>query len=99
MATFLHEDVQLITPLSKLSGKQAYSEAVGNFVGVVQNYVIRAVFEVGEEAFVIYDLECEKPIGIIPSSALLTFQDGRIINNELFHDTNLFQKMRGELVA
>ena len=99
MEKYLHPDVQLITPLSKLQGKEAYLEAVKNFMAFFNALSIRATFGEGDQALIVYDLECPAPIGKVPSVALMTFQEGLITRNELFHDTSLFNKIKDELLA
>lgn len=99
MEKYLHPDVHLITPLSKLQGKEAYLEAVKNFMAFFKALSIRATFGEGDQALIVYDLECLSPIGKVPSAALMTFQEGLITRNELFHDTSLFNKIKDELLA
>ncbi len=99
MEKYLHPDVHLITPLAKLQGKQAYLESVKNFTAFFNTLTIRATFGEGDQALVVYDLECPAPIGKAPGAALMTFQDGLIIRNELFHDTSPWIKLKDELLA
>ena len=95
----LHPDVQLITPLSTLQGKDAYLEAAKGFMAFFNALSIRATFGEGEQVVVIYDLDCPGPIGKVPAAALMTFQEGLIIRNELFHDTSPYAKVMDELLA
>lgn len=99
MEKYLHPDVELITPFAKLKGKEAYLEAAKGFMAFVNKLTIRAKFAEGDQAMVVYDLECPAPIGKVPGAALMTFQEGLIIRNELFHDTNPWSTVMDELSA
>jgi len=97
MEKYLHPDVQLITPLSKQQGKEAYLEAVKNFMPFFNALTIRATFGERDQAVVVYDLACSAPIGKVPGAALLTLSEGLITRNELFHDTSPFYRIKDEL--
>jgi hypothetical protein len=99
MGKYLHSDVQLITPLSKLQGKEVYLEAAKSFMAFFNSLTIRAIFGEGDQAVVVYDLECPGGIGKTSGVALMTFQEGLITRNELFHDTAPFNKIMDELSA
>lgn len=99
MEKYMHPDIHLITPLSKLQGKEAYLEVVKTFINFFNALTIRATFGEGDQAIIVYDLDCPPPIGKVPAAALMTFQEGLIIRNELFHDTNPWNKVQDELLA
>ena len=99
MEKYLHPDVQLITPLSNLQGKEAYLEAVKSFMAFFKALSIRATFGEGDQAVVVYDLDCSGGIGKTSGVALMTFQEGMITRNELFHDTSPYTKIMDELSA
>lgn len=99
MEKYLHPDVHLITPLSKLQGKEAYLEAVKNFMAFFNALTIRTSFGEKDQAVVVYDLDCSASIGIVPAAAVMTFQEGLITRNELFHDTSPWIKLQDELLA
>lgn len=99
MEKYLHPDVQLITPLSQLQGKEAYLEAVTNFMAFFKALTIRAAFGEEDQALIVYDLDCSPFIENASAAALMTFQDGLIIRNELFHDTSPFNKVMDDLSA
>jgi hypothetical protein len=99
MEKYLRPDVQLITPLAKLEGNEAYLESVKNFTSFFNSLTIRTAFGEGDEVIVVYDLECPSPIGKVPGAALMTFSKGLIIKNELFHDTSPWNEVMGELIA
>ena len=99
MEKYLHPDVQLITPMANLQGKEAYLDAVANFTAFFKTLSIRATFGDRDQAVVVYDLDCPEPIGKMPGVALMTFKNGLITRNELFHDTSPFAKIMGDLSA
>jgi ketosteroid isomerase-like protein len=96
---YLHPDVQLITPLSTLQGKEDYLEAVKGFMAFFKTLSIRATFVEGDQAVVVYDLDCPGDIGKTSAVALMTIQEGLIIRNELFHDTSPYAKIMDKLSA
>lgn len=96
---YLHSDIELITPLSKLQGKTAYFEAVKNFVSFFEALTIRAKFANENQAMLVIDLDCPEPVGNLPTASLLTFQEGLISKIEIFHDTSPFQKVKNDLLA
>ncbi|MBP6952303.1 MAG: nuclear transport factor 2 family protein [Alphaproteobacteria bacterium] len=99
MEKYLHPDVQLITPHANLQGKEAYLEAAKNFTAFFNTLTLRAKFGEEDQALVVYDLACPVPVGKVSGAALMTFQGGLIIRNELFHDTSPFNKIKDELLA
>lgn len=99
MEKFLHPDVQLITPFAKLQGREAYLEAAKNFIIFFNDLTLRTSFSEGDQAMIVYDLECSPPIGKVPGAALMSFDEGLIIKNELFHDTNPWSNVMGDLSA
>lgn len=99
MEQHLHPDVELQSPLSTLQGKTAYLEAVKSFLPFFNTITIHKTFADGHHAVIVYDMDCADPIGLSRAAAFVTFQDGLIIRNELFHDTTPFQKLQGDFLA
>lgn len=79
MAKYVHPQIHFSAPLAKLQGKEAYLEALKGFTAFFNALTIRATFGEGDEAVVIYDVDCPAPVGTLPSVALLTFHEGLII--------------------
>lgn len=92
MEKHVHPDIQFSAPLAKLQGKEAYLEALKGFTAFFKTLTLRATFGEGDQAVVVYDVDCPPPIGKLPSAALLTFQEGLIIRVELFYDARAFDK-------
>jgi len=99
LAKHLHDDVELISPLSTLKGKQAYLEAAKNFSAFFKTLTIRTTFGKEDQALVVYDVDCPAPIGKTAAASLLTFQEGLITRVELFHDTSPFHQFKDKLSA
>ena len=90
MEKYVHPDIQFIAPLAKLQGKEAYLEAAKGFASFFKTLTIRATFGEGDQAVVVYDVECPTPIEKVPSVALMAFQEGLITRIELFYDARPF---------
>jgi hypothetical protein len=99
MEKYLHPDVHLITPLSKLQGKEVYLESAKTFMDFFKALTLRTAFGEGDQALVVYDLDCTGFIGKVPAAALMTFKEGLIIRNELFHDTSPWNQITDKLLA
>lgn len=89
---YVHPEIQFSAPLAKLQGKDAYLEALKGFTAFFKALTIRATLGEGNQAVVIYDVDCPAPVGKLPSAALLTFEEGLIGKVELFYDARSFEK-------
>lgn len=89
---FLHPDVLFVGPLAKLKGKEAILEATKRFTTLFKTLKIRAKFGSGDQAMVVYDLDCPLPIGHFSTAVLMTFQEGLVAKIELFYDARPFDK-------
>ena len=94
---YLHPDVRLISPMADIRGKDTVLNAVKHFCAVFNKLTIRAQFGSGDQAMVVYDLDCPAPFGIVRGAALLTFKESLIIGYELFYDARPFEKQRDEI--
>jgi len=92
MEPYLHPEVQFITPLANLTGKDAYLEATRNFTKSFSSLKIRTVMGSDNQAIVVYDLDFPMLPEKIPSVSLLTFREGLITKIELFYDARPFVK-------
>jgi ketosteroid isomerase-like protein len=88
----LHPDVQFFAPLAKAAGKEAVLEAARGFISFFKTLTVRAKCGSGEQAMVVYDLDCPAPVGSFSSAALMTFKEGLIAKIELFYDARPFNK-------
>lgn len=92
IAKYLHPHVQFSAPLAKLQGKEAYLEALKNFINYFNTLTIRATFAEDNHALVVYDADCPAPVGHLPSAALMSFSEGLITTIELFYDARPFDR-------
>lgn len=87
-----HPEVEFIAPLAQLSGKEAVFEAAKRFTHLFNTLKIRECFGSGEQAVVVYDLECPAPVGNFSTAVLVTCREGLIAKLELFFDARPFEK-------
>lgn len=92
MGKYLHPDVRFFSPLGDLIGKEAVLEALKKATTLFKALTIRAKFDSGDQALLVYNLDFPAPIGSIPTSSLMTFQAGLIAKIELFYDGRPFDK-------
>lgn len=91
LATYLHPQVLLISPLSKITGKDAVCVAAQDFSSFFHRLIIKESFENEECAVIVYDLECPLPVGLIRTAVLMTFKEGVIVQIELFFNPEPFK--------
>ncbi len=89
---YIHSEIRFSAPLAKIKGKEEFLTAVQNFINFFKNLQVRTTFGSEDQVLVVYDVDCPEPIGKIPTSALMTFQEGLIIGIELFYDGRPFEK-------
>jgi ketosteroid isomerase-like protein len=92
MARHLHPDVRLVTPMEDLTGKDAVLEAAKKLLGFIQGVEVQARFDSGNQAMLVYNMHFAGPADLCRTAALMTFQDGLIVRNELFFDASPFKK-------
>lgn len=92
VAKYVHPDVQFIAPLSQLSGREAVLEAAKKFITLFQTLKIRSSLGAGDQAVVVYDLECPAPIGTFSTAVLMTIKEDLIAKIELFFDARPFER-------
>lgn len=96
---YLHQDVQLISPLATIIGAQAVVEASKGFVQIFKTLTIRAQFSSQNQVMLVMDLDCPAPIGIFRTAVMMTFTDNLITRNELFYDARPLEKYREEIFS
>lgn len=89
---YLDNDVEFYSPLATLKGKAAVVEATGNFMKAIAGLKIRAKFDAGDLAMIVYDVDFSGGASNFPGASLLTFCNGLIVRIELFHDASRFKK-------
>jgi hypothetical protein len=91
MARYLHADVQLVTPMEELRGKEAVAGAAKQLLNLVKSIKVHAKSASEEQAMLTYDMSVAEPLGVCRTAALMTFKDGLIVRDELFFDASPFK--------
>jgi ketosteroid isomerase-like protein len=92
MRSYLHPEVQFLSPVAQLSGREAVLEAAARPLPILQGIDMRARFGAADQVMLAFDLRLAEPIGVVRSAVLMTFKDGLIARNELFFDARPFEK-------
>lgn len=90
MASYLSEDVCLISPLAEINGKEAVQAAAKNFGGILKEIHIRSKFADNNQVMLAYDMIVPEPIGKFRAAALMGFENNKITRIELFYDARAF---------
>jgi len=89
---YLAHDVEFYSPLATLKGREAVVEATSNFMNAIASLKIRAKFDSGDQAMIIYDVDFPGVTSNFPGASLLSFRNDLIVRIELFHDASHFKK-------
>lgn len=89
---YLDHDVEFYSPLATLKGKEAVAGATDNFMNAIASLKIRAKFDSGDQAMIVYDVDFPGVASHFPGASLLTFRNNLIVKIELFHDASRFTK-------
>jgi hypothetical protein len=92
VASHLHPDVQFVSPMVNVAGKEAVLEAVKRFRSRLNSIRVHTKFGSELQAILIYDVDFGEPIGISRTAALIAFKDNLISRIELFYDARPFEK-------
>lgn len=95
----LHPEIQFVGPLAEERGREAVLQAAKGFSQLFKTLTIRAKCGSGEQAMIVYDVECEPPIGKISAAVLITVSEGLIIGIECFYDARPFEQKREEIFS
>ena len=92
VATHLHPDVRVVTPMEELTGKEAVLEAARRLLPLINSIKVHAKLGSENQAMLTYDMDFAEPVGVCRAAALMTFKDGLIMRNEIFFDARPFSK-------
>ena len=92
MKKYFDSEIEFISPLATLKGREAVAEATGNFMKAFKTLKIRAKFGSGDQAMIVYDVDIPGVASNFPGASLLTFRNNLIVRIELFHDASHFAK-------
>ena len=97
---YLHPDIQLITPLAEISGKERVFDATKNFLNIFDSLEIRQKFENdSNSAMIVFDFFCPPPIGKCRTAAMVCVEDNLIARLEVFYDAELLRNKRKEIFS
>jgi ketosteroid isomerase-like protein len=92
MAQQLHANVELVSPMDHIRGKDKVLEAAEKLFKPVKSIEIYSKIFDADHVVLTYDMKFDEPIGNCRTAAVMTFRDGLIVRNELFFDTAPFKK-------
>lgn len=93
----LHPDVELISPMAVVKGREAVCEATGNFMKSFASLTIRAKFGSESQAMIVYETDIPGIANEFPGASLLSFRDGLIVRIQLFYDGSRFLEKSKEI--
>ena len=91
MSKLLDPEVHLKSPVTETIGREKFLETVRKIVPMLRNVRVRASLASESQAMFVYDFELDSPIGTIPTANLMTFENDRIRNVEMFFDARPFE--------
>jgi hypothetical protein len=91
---YLHPDVEFKSPMASLKGKEAVINATSHFMNSIKSLKIRAKFDAGDQAMIVYDSVIPGLAEEFPGASLLKFRDGLIVRIQLFFDGSYFLEKR-----
>ncbi len=83
---FLHDEIQIKSPLDVMTGKEESVGSIRGFAGAIKNLTIRTKCSSVDQVMLAYDVEFPEPIGHFPSAGLISFKEGLISYIELYYD-------------
>ncbi len=92
MEPYLDSKIHFIGPLSEVNDKDELIKATGRLFSLFNDLTIRAKLSSGDQAMIVYDLDCPQPIGKFRVASLMTFKNNLIKQIELFYDARPFDK-------
>ena len=87
----IHPELHFRTPLLEVWGREPFIFACEQVIARTHGLVLKAKFAAGNQAMFTYDLLFVEPIGPVRTANLMTFEDDKIRDVELFYDARPFQ--------
>ena len=94
---YLHPDVELISPLAMVTGKEAVLESIKRFMQFFLHLTVRTSFGSETQAMLAYNVTI--PAGLMRAAVLMTFKDNLIASIDLFYDTKLVEEKKTEIFS
>lgn len=95
----LHDQINFISPLAELHGKEAVIIAAKNLSNMLHNIEIRSKFSQQNKIAFIYDFMFAEPIGKLRAAVLMEFTGKLIAKIELFYDGRPFEQKRHDIFS
>lgn len=92
MESYLDKNVEFISPLAKMHGKDEVLSSVKKLSQVLKDINIRSKFALNNQIMLAYDFIFPEPIGVLRSACLMEFTDKKISKIELFFDARPFME-------
>ena len=97
MASYLGDNICLISPLAEINGKEEVLTAAKNFGGMLVDIHIRSKFARDNQVMLAYDMIVPEPIGTFRAAALMDFENNKITRIELFYDARAFEVKKDDI--
>ena len=92
MASYLSDDLCLISPLAEINGKEELLMAAKNFGGMLIDIQIRSEYADNKQVMLGYEMILPEPIRKFRAAALMEFENNNITKIELFYDVWAFER-------
>lgn len=99
MASYLGDEICLISPLAEINGKEEVLTAAKNFGGMLKEIHIRSKFSDNNQVMLAYDMIVPEPIGKFRAAALMDFENNKITKIELFYDARAFEMKKDDIFS
>ena len=99
MASYLGDEICLISPLAEINGKEEVLTAAKNFGGMLKEIHIRSKFADNNQVMLAYDMIVPEPIGKFRAAALMDFENNKITRIELFYDARAFEVKKNDIFS
>lgn len=96
-AEYLHDDIEISTPLDGQKGKEQVKNALRGFSQVAESIVIKARLMQGSQVMLTYEIQFPAPAGKLKAAGLLEFEDGLIRHIELYYDPRSLLTLRDDI--
>ena len=97
MASYLNENVNFISPIAELNGKDCVCNAARNFSEILKDIDIISRFENEDQVVLVYDMTVSEPIRKFRAAVLMDFSHDLISKIQLFYDATSFNQKREEI--
>ena len=99
MASYLSDEICLISPLAEINGKEEVLAAAKNFGKILNKIHIRFRFTDNNQVMLAYDMILPEPIGEFRAAALMDFENNKITRIELFYDARAFEVKKDDIFS